>query len=126
MAESEFDVENIVARVNDKENTEAFNNLGVETVISPRAVADAIERKTISDEDESVGSPGSNLDSIEHVVEESAGKTLAEFEETLDDGIVVSKIFRKGERLDLKPDLELKERDLAELIGREESLDDSE
>ncbi|MDZ7689189.1 MAG: TrkA family potassium uptake protein [Halobacteriales archaeon] len=100
LAKSNFDVEKIIARVNEPDNVEGFNELDIETVSSSISVAWAIdnliERPAISNWMTELGRSG-DVQEIEVTDEELVGKSIDEVNDDIPRGCIIALVGRDGE-----------------------------
>lgn len=125
LAKSTFDVEKIIARVNEPENVEGFNELDVETVSSSMSVASTIdnliERPAISNWMTELGRSG-DVQEIEVTYEELVGMTIAEVDDSLPNGCMIALVSRGEENTVPESDFELEYGDHLTVLGRKEAV----
>jgi len=100
LANSKFDVEKVLARANNPENVEAFEDLGVRTISSTMATAWAldnqIERPALADWMTHIGDDG-DVQEIEVTGDHLIGRTVEEVGPELPDGTLIALVQRDGE-----------------------------
>ena len=100
LASSKFDVESVLARVNDPENMEAFKTLDVTAIDASTATAvaidDEIERPALTHWMNKLGE-GHDVQEIEVTAEDLVGKSIMEVNSEIPDGCIVATIGREGE-----------------------------
>jgi NhaP-type Na+/H+ or K+/H+ antiporter len=125
LARNTFDVETVVARVNDPANETAFEDLDIDTIPTGMSVAwamdNAIERPAIATWMTELDRAG-DVQEIEITADELAGKTVSELEERLPKGCHLALVSRNGENNIPEPDLTLEEGDHVTVIGRREPV----
>ncbi|PSQ17644.1 potassium transporter [Halobacteriales archaeon QS_8_69_26] len=122
---SKFDVERVIARANNPDNVDAFEELGVETVSPTLATATAIdnliERPTLSDWMSELGRTG-DVQEIDVTNDEIVGLTIAELDERLPGGVLIALVGRSGETEVPKGEFTIQRRDRLTFIGNGESV----
>ncbi|MEF8852763.1 MAG: cation:proton antiporter [Haloarculaceae archaeon] len=128
LARSRFDVETVIARVNDPANVDAFEDLDIEAVPTGMSVAwsmdNFIERPGIAHwmtERDRLG----DVQEIELTADDVAGKTVAELGQELAEGCYVALISRDGENLVPHADDVLEAGDHVTFIGRRDAVRDA-
>ncbi|WP_423751734.1 cation:proton antiporter [Salinirarus marinus] len=128
LAKSQFDVETVIARVNQPDNVDAFEDLDIEAVPTGMSVAwsmdNFIERPGIAHwmtEMDRIG----DVQEIELTAGEAVGKTVAELGDELSDECYVALISRGGESRIPHADDVLEAGDHVTLIGRKEAVRDA-
>ncbi len=100
LARSKFDVEQVLSRVNDPENLDAFETLAVTSIDAPTATATAIdneiERPAIAHWMNEIGE-GHDVQEIDVTAEALIGQTIAEVNAKIPDGCIVAVIDRDGD-----------------------------
>ncbi len=128
LAKSKFAPETVLARVNDPNNVEAFEELGVRTISSVMATAQAmdnyIERPALSNWMGELGRSG-DVQEIEVTSEEMVGKTVREIGPALPEGCLIALVARNGDIEVPDADFTLQEGDRITLLGRRESVRDA-
>jgi Trk K+ transport system NAD-binding subunit len=99
LASSKFDVEHVIARANNPDNVDAFEDLGVRTISSSMATAWAIdnqiERPAIAHWMTDIGRTG-DIQEVEATNEEIVGKSIQEIGPMLPDASMVA-LVSKGD-----------------------------
>ncbi len=100
LANSKFDIETILARVNNPDNVDAFEELGVRTISAVDATAMAIdnyiERPAMANWMGEIGRSG-DVQEIEVTADEIVGKTISEVGPELPAGCLIALVSRDGE-----------------------------
>lgn len=100
IAEANFDVENIYAKVNEEDNEEAFEELGIETVSSSEATAiefdNLIERPIVTRWMDNLGDEG-DISDIVLEDEQYEGMKVSDFNEELPSNCLIALIKRNGD-----------------------------
>jgi len=125
LAESKFDVETIIARANNPNNVDAFEDLGVRTVSSAMATAwgidNLIERPALANWMTEIGRSG-DVQEIEVTAESLVGRTIDELDEELPNGCILALVGRNGENQVPAPDFTLQMGDHLTFLGRKEAV----
>ena len=125
LASSKFDPETILARVNNPDNAEAFEELGVRTISATLATAQAmdnyIERPSMMDWMGEIGRSG-DVQEIEVTSEEIVGRTIREVGPELPDDSLIVLVQREGETHVPDADLTLQQGDRITIIGGREEV----
>lgn len=125
LSDSKFDVENVIARVNEPDNVDAFNELGVRTVSESASTAWAIdnliERPALSRWMTELGKSG-DVQEVEVTDEALVGRTVGDINDELPAGCMVALITRDEENTVPDPTLEIELKDHITIIGRTESV----
>jgi len=125
LASSKFDPETILARVNNPDNAEAFEELGVRTISATLATAQAmdnyIERPSMMDWMGEIGRSG-DVQEIEVTSEEIVGRTIREVGPELPDDSLIVLVQREGETRVPDADLTLQQGDRITIIGGREEV----
>ncbi|WP_255150980.1 cation:proton antiporter domain-containing protein [Halorarius halobius] len=125
LASSKFDVETILARANNPDNVEAFEDLGVRTISSALATAqaidNAIERPALADWMSKVGEAG-DVQEIEVTSEELVGRTVREVGPELPGGCLIAVVARDGETKVPEADFTFEYGDRITVIGQHDSV----
>ena len=129
LASSKFDVDRVLARVNNPDNVEAFQDLDVQTISASMATAWAIdnqiERPAIAHWMTDVGRTG-DVQEVEVTNAELIGKEISEVGPALPESCLIALV--SGERHEHaevpRADYVLKEGDMVTLLGRTESVQD--
>jgi len=125
LAKSNFDAEKIIARVNEPENVEGFEELDVETVSSSMSVAwtidNLIERPAISNWMTELGRSG-DVQEIEVTYEDLVGMTIADVDDSLPNGCIIALVSRGGENTVPESGFELEYGDHLTVLGRKDAV----
>jgi NhaP-type Na+/H+ or K+/H+ antiporter len=125
LASSKFDVETILARANNPDNVDAFEDLGVRTISSALATAqaidNAIERPALSRWMGELGRSG-DVQEIEVTSDEMVGRTVREIGPELPAATLIALVARNGETQVPDADFTLQKGDRLTLIGQRESV----
>ncbi|RLM56554.1 NAD-dependent epimerase/dehydratase family protein [Halobellus sp. Atlit-31R] len=120
LASSKFAPETILARVNNPDNAEAFEELGVRTISATLATAQAmdnyIERPSMMDWMSEIGRSG-DVQEIEVTSEEIVGRTIHEVGPELPNDSLIALVQRDGETRVPDADLTLQSGDRITVIG---------
>jgi NhaP-type Na+/H+ or K+/H+ antiporter len=129
LASSKFDVERVIARANNPDNVEAFEDLGVRTISSAMATAWAIdnqiERPAIAHWMTDIGRSG-DVQEVEVQNPELIGKPISEVGPMLPEACLVALVSGEGHENAEVPtaDYVLEAGDMVTLLGRRESVRD--
>ncbi|WP_227132609.1 cation:proton antiporter domain-containing protein [Halorubellus salinus] len=125
LADSKFDTEKVLARANNPENVEAFEDLGVRTISSTMATAWAldnqIERPALANWMTHIGDNG-DVQEVQVTSEKLAGRTVREVGPELPDGCLIALVERDGETEVPSADFTLQRGDSITLLGRREGV----
>ncbi|UPW01445.1 cation:proton antiporter [Halorussus gelatinilyticus] len=125
LADSKFDVETIIARANNPDNVDAFEDLGVRTISSSMATAwaidNVIERPALSNWMTELGRSG-DVQEIEVTADDLVGKTIAELDDELPNGVLIALVGRDGETEVPEENFTLQHGDHVTFLGRKESV----
>ena len=125
LARSKFDPETILARVNDPDNVEAFEELGVRAISATVAVAQAmdnyIERPAMMDWMAEIGHTG-EVQEIDVTSEALIGRTVEDVGPELPEDTLIALIQRDGETKVPQPELTLQRGDRLTIIGGREEV----
>jgi NhaP-type Na+/H+ or K+/H+ antiporter len=125
LSKSKFGVDRIIARANNPDNVEAFEDLGVSTISSAMATAWAIdnqiERPAIAHWMTDVGRVG-DVQEIEVTNEDVIGKPVSEVGPILPDACLIALITRDGETDVPTADFTIERGDMVTLLGRKKSV----
>jgi len=128
LAESTFGTETIITRVNEPENVDAFEELGVETISASASTAWAIdnliERPAMSRWMTELGRSG-DVQEVEVTDESLAGKSIGDINERLPEGCMVALVSRGEENTVPESSLELECGDHLTILGRTEAVHDA-
>jgi len=125
LASSKFDVETIIARANNPDNVDAFEDLGVRTISSSIATAqaldNAIERPALANWMGEIGRSG-DVQEVEVTNEEVAGRPIREVGPELPAGTLITLIARDGETQVPSADFVIETGDRITLIGSRDGV----
>ena len=129
LTSSKFDVEHVIARANDPDNVDAFEDLGVRTISSAMATAWAIdnqiERPAISHWMTDIGRTG-DVQEVEVTNDDIVGTTIRELGPMLPDACLVALVSDGDHKSAEVPtaDYVVKKGDHLTLLGRADSVED--
>jgi len=127
LASSKFDVENVIARANNPENVEPFEELGVETISSSLATAWAIdnqiERPALTNWMTDLGRSG-DVQEVEVTNPDLLDRPVREVGPMLPDGCLIALVCRNGETVVPTADYTIHEGDRVTLIGQNKAVRD--
>ncbi|WP_276258423.1 cation:proton antiporter [Haloglomus litoreum] len=125
LGKSKFNIETVMARANNPNNVEAFEDLGVRTISSAVATAqamdNAIERPALANWMGEIGRSG-DVQEIEVTAEELVGRPVREVGPELPGGVLIALVARNGETRVPDADFTLEEGDRITLIGNREDV----
>ncbi len=125
LSSSRFDVEDVIARANNPDNVEAFEELGVRTISSSDATAwaidNAIERPALAQWMTQLGREG-DVQEVEVTNENLIGLTIQEIGEKIPEGCLVALVSRDGETRMPEPTFTVQEDDHLTFLGRTEDV----
>ncbi|MFB6123438.1 MAG: cation:proton antiporter [Haloferacaceae archaeon] len=125
LANSKFDPETILARVNNPDNVEPFEDLGVRTISSVDATAMAldnyIERPSMVNWMSEIGRTG-DVQEIEVTADYLVGETIREIGPQLPEGCLITLVARDGEMLVPSADFTLERGDRITIIGGRDAV----
>jgi len=125
LASSNFDVDRVIAKVNDPANVDAFEDLGVRTISVGMAAAWAIdnqiERPAIAHWMTDVGRVG-DVQEIQVTSKDVIGKPVREVGPMLPEACLIALITRDGETEVPTADEVIQAGDMITLLGRKESV----
>jgi len=125
IARAKFGIERLYSRVNDPDNTDAFDSLDVTAVDSPMATAtaidDEIERPALTHWMNNLGD-GHDVQEVEITADDLVGKTIRELNAEIPDGCIVAVIGREGETHVPDADETLERGDHLTFIGDEDAV----
>mgnify|MGYP006271374517 CR=1 FL=1 len=128
LAASKFDPETIIARANNPDNVEAFEELGVRTISTTLATAQAIdnyiERPALANWMGEIGRSG-DVQEIEVTSEELVGRTIREIGPELPGGCLVALVARDGTIEVPDADYTLQKGDRITILGRRDAVRDA-
>ena len=125
LTSSKFDVETIIARANNPDNVDAFEDLGVRTISSSIATAqaldNAIERPALANWMGEIGRSG-DVQEVEVTNDEVAGQPIREVGPELPAGTLITLIARDGETQVPDADFVIETGDRITLIGSRDGV----
>ncbi|PGF15715.1 potassium transporter [Natrinema sp. CBA1119] len=125
LAQSNFDVQTVIARANNPSNASAFEDLGVETISAAESTAwaidNVIERPALSNWMSELGRSG-DVQEVEITDESLIGKTVVDVGNELPGGVLIALVSRNGTNEVPSADVVLQEGDHITLIGRTEAV----
>ncbi|EMA43039.1 cation:proton antiporter [Halobiforma nitratireducens] len=128
LARTTFDVETVVARVNDPGNVDAFETLGVRAIDVASATAwsidNEIERPALAHWMTELGE-GHDAQEISVTATDLVGSTIADLDAEIPDGVIVAVIAREGETYVPEADTALEDGDRVTFIGREDAVEEA-
>ncbi|WP_066412369.1 cation:proton antiporter domain-containing protein [Halorubrum aethiopicum] len=120
LAITKFDVESVYSRVNDPDNVDAFESIGVEAIDATTATAvaidDEIERPALTHWMNELGDDH-DVQEIEVTSEEFAGKSIRDLNSDIPDGAFVAVVSRDGENYVPSADRVLEYGDRVTFVG---------
>ena len=126
LARSTFDIERIITRVNNAENVDAFEDLGVDTISSTLATAWAIdnriERPALANWMNELGRSG-DVQEFEVTADDVAGRTISDLSTRFPTGVLIAMVSRNGENHVPDGDFSLEQGDSVTVIGMKESVE---
>jgi NhaP-type Na+/H+ or K+/H+ antiporter len=125
LADSKFDIEKVIARANNPDNVEAFEDLGVNTIDSGMATAWAIdnqiERPALARWMTGVGRIG-DVQEIEVTNPEVTGKAIREVGPMLPDACLIALVSRNGDTVVPTADYVIEAGDKLTLLGQRDPV----
>jgi len=125
LANAKFDVEKIIARVNQPDNVEPFEELGVETVSASSSTAwgidNLIERPALSRWMNELGRTG-DVQEIEVTDESLVDRTIGDINEELPEGCMIALLSREGENTVPEFDNRIEYGDHLTVLGRSDAV----
>ncbi|WP_435364991.1 cation:proton antiporter domain-containing protein [Haloarchaeobius sp. DYHT-AS-18] len=125
LANSKFDIQTIIARANNPDNVEAFEDLGVRTISSAMATAWAIdneiERPALANWMTHIGRSG-DVQEIQVTSEKLIGRTVREIGPELPEGCLIALVSRNGDTQVPDADFTMQEGDRITLLGRRDGV----
>ncbi|MFC7071723.1 cation:proton antiporter [Halovenus rubra] len=126
LADSKFDAEKVITRVNEPTNKDAFEELGIETISETSSTAWAIdnliERPGLSRWMGELGRTG-DIQEIEVTDESLVDSTIRELNEELPDGCMIALLTRDEENTVPDPDLQIQYGDHLTVLGGTDSVE---
>jgi NhaP-type Na+/H+ or K+/H+ antiporter len=128
LAATAFDTEQVITRVNQPENEDAFAELDVETISAPMATSWAIdnriERPALWNWMTELGRSG-DVQEFEVTAADVAGETIAELASAIPEGCLIALVSRDDENMVPDGDFVLQQGDRITLVGLNESVDNA-
>jgi NhaP-type Na+/H+ or K+/H+ antiporter len=128
LSRSTFGTENVMARVNNPSNVDAFEELGVRAISASQATAWAIdneiERPALSTWMTELGRSG-DVQEVEVTSAELAERTIADLDEEIPNGCLIGMVSRDGENRVPDGDFTIQKGDHLTFIGRTEAVRDA-
>ena len=128
LAKSNFEPRQVIARVNDPEKVDAYEDLGVQTVASTFATATAIdnliERPTLAHWMNEIGRTG-DVQETTVTADEFVGLTIREFDDQIPSGVLVALVGRDGDNHVPDADFTLQRGDRLTLLGEKQAVRDA-
>ncbi|MDG5777813.1 cation:proton antiporter [Haloarculaceae archaeon H-GB2-1] len=125
LADSKFSVPKVIARANNPDNVEAFEDLGVSTISSAMATAWAIdnqiERPTLANWMTDFGDNG-DVQEIEVTSDRFAGRTVREVGPELPEGCLIALVSKDGDTKVPTADYVIELGDKLTLLGQRDSV----
>lgn len=124
-ARAKFDVEDVYARVNDRENMEAFESLSVVSIDSPRAMAQAIDNEVESPELSrwmSDITEGHAVQQTTVTADRMVGRSIRDVNKDIPGGCLIATIQRDSEAWVPEADNVLEHGDRITFIGNAEAV----
>ncbi|MFC7133004.1 MULTISPECIES: cation:proton antiporter [Salinibaculum] len=125
LADSKFDIEKVIARANNPDNVEAFEDLGVNTIDSGMATAWAIdnqiERPALARWMTGVGRTG-DVQEVEVTNEAVVGKSIREVGPTLPDACLIALVSKDGDTQVPTADYVIERGDKLTLLGQRDPV----
>ena len=125
LSRSTFDVEEVIARVNNPDNVEAFEELGVRAISSSIATAWAIdneiERPALSAWMTELGRSG-DVQEVEVTAQDLVGLTVAEIDDEIPSGCLIAMVSRDGENFVPSQGFTIQRGDHLTFLGRRDAV----
>ncbi len=127
LAKTTFDVEQVASRVNQPDNVDAFESLGVHAIDLSMATAwsleNVLERPSLSAWMNELGRTG-DVQEIEVTATDLVGKTIAELNAEIPDGVIVGLLTHRDGATEVPTgDHELRDGDRVTFLGQTEAVD---
>jgi NhaP-type Na+/H+ or K+/H+ antiporter len=128
LSSSKFAPETILARVNNPDNVDAFEELGVRTISTTLATAQAldnyIERPAMMNWMSEIGRSG-DVQEVELTADELIGMTIDEIDDELPDGVLIALVARNDDARVPTDDFTVEYGDRITIIGEREYVRDA-
>ena len=125
LSQSRFDTEDVMSRVNNPGNVEAFEELGVRAISASQATAwaidNAIERPALSAWMTELGRSG-DVQEVEVTAEGLVGRTIDGIDDEIPNGCLIAMVSRDGENQVPEGDFEIRRGDHLTFLGRTEAV----
>jgi len=125
LSRSKFSPDRVIARTNNPENVDAFEELGVRTIAPAMATAQAmdnyIERPSMARWMQGIGESG-DVQEIEVTADPLIGESVREIGPQLPEGCIIGLVCRNDDTFVPEADLTLERGDRVTFIGRKESV----
>ena len=125
LASSKFDADTVIARANNPDNVDAFEDLGVRTISASMATAwamdNVIERPALSNWMTELGRTG-DVQEIEVTAEDLVGTTITELDGELPNGVLIALVGRGGDNHVPDGGFTLQHGDHITFLGRKEAV----
>jgi len=125
LASTNFEIEDVIARANNPDNVEAFEDLGVRTISSSMAVAWAIdnqiERPAIAHWMTDIDRVG-DVQEVEVTSENLIGRSLREIGPELPDSCLIALVNRDGETIVPNAEFTIQAGDKVTLLGESDAV----
>jgi Trk K+ transport system NAD-binding subunit len=125
LASSKFGVDDVIARVNNPDNVDAFEELDVRAISSPLATAwaidNVIERPALSNWMTELGRSG-DVQEIAVTAEDLVGRTIADLHEEVPESCLIALVSRDGTSQVPDPEFTLQYGDHITVLGRTEAV----
>ncbi|OVE83073.1 cation:proton antiporter domain-containing protein [Natronolimnobius baerhuensis] len=127
LAKTTFDVDTVAARVNQPDNVDAFESLGVHAIDLSMATAwsleNVLERPSLSAWMNELGRTG-DVQEIEVTATDLVGKTIAELNAEIPDGVIVGLLTHQDGTTEVPTgDHELRDGDRVTFLGQTDAVD---
>lgn len=128
LADSKFDVETIIARANNPNNVDAFEDLGVRTVSSAMATAwgidNMIERPALANWMTEIGRSG-DVQETEITDPDLVGLTIEQLDDHLPNGVIIALVSRGDDNKMPEPDFVIERGDHLTFVGQRDAVHDA-